>query len=393
MEAYIKKECLTIPLEGRIDSTNSAQIGQEIDRILADHPGLPLVLDAEKLQYISSSGLRIFMRLLKNGQKDLTIQNVSPEVYEIFEVTGINRLLKVQKQMRRLSVEGCPVIGQGAFGTVYRLDGDTVVKVYRGGESSLPLIREETAKARQAFVNGIPTAIPFDIVRVGDQYGSVFEMIDAQSCNDLAVNDPAALDALLPRYAGLLKSLHAIELKPGELPFARDIYLENLSAYAPFLEENTCRRVRDLLAAMPDDLHLLHGDVQLKNVMISSGEITLIDMDTICTGNPVFEFAALFVTYVAFNEDEPDNSLKFAGIPRDAAYRIYRDTLKACLGHPGEEALAAAERKVQLLGCLRFLTILTVEMKDLQSPLKDLRIQHTAEHLKTLVTQVEDLTI
>ena len=301
--------------------------------------------------------------------------------------------MHIERKMRSIDIEGCPVIGQGASGTVYRLDGDTVVKVYRGGEDSLPFIRDETEKARQAFISGVPTAIPFDIVKVGDQYGSVFEMIDAQNCNDLVADDPAVLDTLLPAYAAFLKTLHSFEITHTELPAARDIFLENLAAYASCLDEDTHMRLRHLLEMMPEDRHLIHGDIQLKNVMMASGEVMLIDMDKFCVGNPAFEFASLFATYVAFNEDDPDNTLRFVGIDRENAFRIYHETLLMYLDKPDGTVSEDVERKVRILGCLRFLTILAIEMKDVHSPLKDMQIRHTAEKLKSLSLQVDSLTI
>ncbi len=51
---------------------------------------------------------------------------------------------------------------------------------------SIPLIKREQSRARMAFVKGIPTAISYDIVRVGSQYGSVFELLQARSFNDWA---------------------------------------------------------------------------------------------------------------------------------------------------------------------------------------------------------------
>ena len=358
---------------------------------MAAQPGLPLTLDAEGLDYISSSGLRVLMRLAKELGGDLSVTNVSPEMSDVFHITGMDTVLNVEKRMRRVDIAGCPVLGQGAFGTVYRLDGDTIVKVYRGGEAALPIIRQETARARQAFVSGVPTAIPFDIVRVGDEYGSVFEMIDAQNCNDIVLANPAALDDLLPRYAGFLKRLHSLEAAPGQLPETRDVWLENLAKFAPCLDPATYERLAELLRAMPRDLHLVHGDIQMKNVMLSSGEFTLIDMDKLSTGNPAFEFGPLYATYVAFNEDNPDNARQFLGIDRETAEKTFYGTLRAYLGGMDEAAYAAAEQKARVLGYLRFLTILAVEMADVHTPLKELQVRHAAEHLKALAFQVEDL--
>ena len=140
-------------------------------------------------------------------------------MYDILEVTGFSTFLNVSRKPRTISVKGCPLIGKGAIGEVYRLDADTIVKVYNIRDS-LPMIENEVKRSRQAFLKGIPTAIPFDIVKAGDRYGSVFEMIKARNCNDLLAEEPEHLEALTEMYAGFLRKLHGAEAEPGELPDA-----------------------------------------------------------------------------------------------------------------------------------------------------------------------------
>ena len=188
----LKADCtngkLTIALSGHVDSANAPQIEKEIGELRDRHPHEELVLDMEDLEYISSAGLRVILRLRKAEQK-LSLVNVSSAVYEILEMTGFAEMLPVQKAYRRLSVDGCEVIGQGANGKVYRLDPDTIIKVYYNPDS-LPDIQRERELARKAFVLGIPTAIPYDVVKVGDGYGSVFELLNAKSFSKLLLANP-----------------------------------------------------------------------------------------------------------------------------------------------------------------------------------------------------------
>ena len=73
------------------------------------------------------------------------------------------------------------MIGEGANGKVYRVDRDTIVKVYRKPDA-IQEIQRERELARTAFVAGVPTAIPYDVVRIREGgYGSVFELLDATS--------------------------------------------------------------------------------------------------------------------------------------------------------------------------------------------------------------------
>lgn len=69
MKTTLKDNTLTLYLEGRIDSNNAAQAEQEAMAAVAGAPGAELVLDAEKLEYISSAGLRVLMKAPEEGKK------------------------------------------------------------------------------------------------------------------------------------------------------------------------------------------------------------------------------------------------------------------------------------------------------------------------------------
>lgn len=393
MDHYTEGNTLVIVPEGRMDSTRSADMGEEIRECVRQYPGYSLCLDLDRLEYISSSGIRVLLGLRKELPGGLTLRNASAEVYDVLDMTGMTHLMTVRRKPRPLSVDGCEIIGNGAFGTVYRLNGDTVVKVFRDGRNSLPGIEKELGNAKQAFMNGIPTAIPFDVVQVGDQYGMVFELIDAQNCNSLVKNDPSVLDELLPKYAALLKQLHSLEAQDGQLKNVRDNYLGYLEQIAPRLDPPVADRIRELLEKLPDTKHMIHGDMHLKNVMISGGEMILIDMDHLTFGNAVFDFAGMFAAYIAFNEDEPENSLRFLGIDEKTCSRIFWGTLEYYMQDMDEETRAAAVLKIRAAGWLRFLKILIVENADDHSEMKELQIRHAAEHLADLVFRIDSLAI
>lgn len=115
-------------IKGRIDSTNAAEFEKKL------MAAKPAEIDASELEYISSAGLRVLLKLAK-AVGDVTVNNVSSEVYEIFEVTGFTEILNVKKALREVSIEGCQLIGKGGNGTVYRIDNETIVKVFREGKT------------------------------------------------------------------------------------------------------------------------------------------------------------------------------------------------------------------------------------------------------------------
>lgn len=376
-------------LEGRISSANAEEVQRELLSLQAEDPARPLEIDAGSLEYISSAGLRVLMLIARKQRNTLTVRNVSPEVYEILDTTGFTSIFEVRKRLREISVEGCEIIGRGAMGTVYRIDEDTIVKVFELSDS-LPIVEKEQQRAKQAFLKGIPTAISYDVVKVGEKYGSVFELLRATTYNDLIRDAPERKEAIVRDYARFLRQIHAVEMDRGELPEARAVFLGYLDVLRGLLGEALFSRLRGLLDAMPENLHAVHGDVQMKNVMLSGDEPLLIDMETLSVGDPVFEFQGLYVTYQAYGEDEPDNPMQFLGIPGELAEYIWQKTLEYYFEDAA--ALRAAEDRIRVLAYVRFLYLLHINHIG-REDLMQIRTEHALEHLQELTGKVDTLCI
>jgi len=344
---------LIIDLMGHIDSANAAAVEKEINETMDREAPAQLTLDATDLKYISSAGLRIILRLRKE-MKGLKIINVQPEVYEIFDMTGFTEMVDIQKAYRVISVEGCEVIGQGANGKVYRIDPDTIVKVYLNPDS-LPEIHRERELARAAFVLGIPTAIPYDVVRVGEGYGSVFELLNATSFAKLIINGEKDADEVAAMSIELLKLIHSTKIKPGTMPDMKAVALDWADFLKDYLPEDKYKKLHDLVAAVPDDMHMMHGDYHIKNVMLQNGEALLIDMDTLCHGYPIFELASMYNAYVGFSDTNHHQVEEFIGIPYDTAVHFWKESLRLYLDDPDEERFKEVEEKAQLIGYTRIM--------------------------------------
>lgn len=85
---------LIISLEGRLDTNTSPELESEYKKLDEKN----IVLDLEKLNYISSAGLRVLLTMQKemNKKGSLEIINVCDEVLDIFEVTGFNDILNIK---------------------------------------------------------------------------------------------------------------------------------------------------------------------------------------------------------------------------------------------------------------------------------------------------------
>ena len=373
---------------GRIDSNNARSFLEELKTSTEDRGERAVEINMEDVEYISSAGLRVFLQLKKEGV-EFRITEVSLNLYETFSLTGFTEILDVNKAVRRISVDGCRILGKGFYGTVYRIDPDTIVKVYNSPDS-IPMIKNEQLRAKQAFIKGIPTAISFDLVRVGENYGSVFELLDARSFNDIIIEEPDRKDEIIRIYVDFLKKVHATEMDHGSLQYSAEIFEGYLDTIRMHLTDEQYSTLKGYFSGFPVDDHFVHGDFQMKNVMMTNGEPMLIDMDTLSAGHPVFDLAALYVTYCSFREDEPDNSMKFLGISNETAEYIWNKVFRLYFADRSDAEILDIQNRICLVAVIRFLYLIEIsELKNNEYAEK--RIRHSKEHIRELLEKVDGL--
>ena len=87
-----------ITLKGRLDTVNAVKFQQEIDALSLDD-GAAVAVDCAALEYISSSGLRAFISLLKKAQKKggrVQLLHLTPNVREVFDMTAFSQLFGLE---------------------------------------------------------------------------------------------------------------------------------------------------------------------------------------------------------------------------------------------------------------------------------------------------------
>ena len=347
MTNKIKKSYVTVELSGRIDSENSAQIEKEIFAQIGDSGSSSVILDAEHLEYISSAGLRVILRV-KKIFSDIRIINVRAEVYELLEMTGFTEMMCVEKAYRVVSVEGCEVIGEGFNGKVYRIDRDNVVKTYKNADA-LAEIQHEREVARLALILGVPTAISYDVVRVGDSYGSVFELLNARSFSNILSKEPERMDFCVTEYVKMLKKIHSITVPEGKLPSIKEKILKAVERMKERLPDSLGDKLLQMTNAIPESNHMVHGDFHTKNIVVADNEVLLIDMDTLSTGHPIFEFLFMYNAYIGYAEYDSEIVLRFQGYDIDVARKFWHKTLEAYFDTKDENKIREIEETIRCL--------------------------------------------
>ena len=382
----LDKDILYIAVEGRIDASNAAEAEEKIFKIKNDNPGKHIVVDADKLEYISSAGLRVILRLRKEEPK-LAIINVDADVYEVFDMTGFTDMVTIEKAYKKMSVEGCEFIAKGANGAVYRYDAETIVKTYFA-KDALPEIKQERENARRAFVLGINTAIPYGIVRVGDGYGTVTELLNATSVTKLIRNNPEDMSEAAKYYIDMLKNIHSTEVEDGEVPDMKETALAWADFVADHIPAEQGRKLRALIEAVPKRNTLMHGDYHTNNIMVQNGEPLLIDMDTLCMGHPVFELGSMFNAFVGYSELNHQNMIDFFGYSFETAGKFWNLALKMYLGTEDEAVCRSVAEKAMVIGYTRMLRRAVRRPNEADSPAK---IARCKEMLAYLLNKVDTL--
>lgn len=294
------------------------------------------------------------------------------------------------RKYREVSVDGCKRIGRGAKGDVYRYDDELVIKVYNRN-NTYGDVEREIAMARKAFILGVPTAISFGIVSVGDKYGAMYELVDSETMSSCIEHNPSQMEAYAKMMAELALTIHGTEVTSEDgFPSAMDRVRDYIEGGVGREDAALAAKVTALLEALPDTGTLLHGDFHTGNVFLQRGEALLIDMDRLAVGHPIIELSDLYYFYVILGEDDPSVVERFMGFSYDTARRFMRLFLKYYLGTEDEERLNEVEKKASIIGCSRLIRKIRKQRKP--SEADHVLVRRCVERIAELAEKLDSLT-
>ena len=351
MEHTYNDGVLTIRLYERTDSTNADAVENEIFNLVRECGAKSVVLDAADTKYISSAGLRVILKLKKTIDNSKVI-NASPEVYEIFEMTGFSEIIDIEKALREISVEGCEKIGEGGFGIVYRIDDETIVKIYKSAGTDT--IKREMNYAKQAFIKGVPTAISYDMVKCGDRYGVVFELIKSDTLANALTANPEKFDEYAEKYINLVKTVHSTDVSDIISARANDLYRDTFAKIKNHLTDEEYAELMRLFDAIPNRNTMVHGDLHARNIMIQNGELLLIDMDEITCGHPIYDLCNIYYAYTEMPKRGDADTMRYLGISADMCKRLVEKFNEKYFGGLTDDRFKAAVDGMNVFAQMRY---------------------------------------
>lgn len=342
-----------VGISGWVSIDNAEKVKKELFRIREEHPQGRLTLDFEKLEYISSAGLRVLLLMAKQEKGSIVKAiNASSEVYETLEISGLNKILEVHRAIRNYSLDDLEMIGRGTNGDVYRVDRENIIKLF---QKSAPLedIERERNLAQQALIEGIPTAISYSVVKCDDRYGILFELIDADSLSAVLTNKPDEYDAYTDEYINLFRTIHAIKGAPDKFVNIKDIYHGAIESCRDYYSPEELSKLKALVDSVPDTGTLIHGDYHPNNIMVQKGELILIDMGDMSLGHPIFDFLATAATQVNLVKLSPEYAEYHTKMPAELITRTWRRLIDSYFADKTEEERNRIEEQICIFSKLK----------------------------------------
>lgn len=291
----IQGDRMVVALHGRLDASSAPAVEAQ----LVTDGIRELVLDFADCPFVSSCGIRTVLvahRRMANAGGRMVARSLPPAVREIFDMTGLSSIISITRPTREISIDGLELLSQGVCGECFRLDAETVVKLYREGVAP-EVAEQEKRYAKAAFVMGIPTAISYDVVSCGTRSGIVFELLNAELFSSVIRRDPGNIDLHARRLSDIAKLLHAGKGDRAILTDLKDRFRGYIRQIDDVLTPEETAYMLDRLEAVPDADTCVHFDLHSSNIMVQGGELVIIDMGDFSIGSNMFDLGLIYMIY------------------------------------------------------------------------------------------------
>jgi len=346
----LNQDRMTVALTGRLDAATAPILGELVDRQLE---GIAeLVLDFDGLDYVSSAGLRVILNAqhkMSAARGSMVVKNVSQAIAGIFEITGFDNLLIYERKLRQLSIAGLEMIAKGANGECYKVDDETVLKLYFDNIDETSAAKEKTL-AKKAFVAGVPTAISYDVVACGNRKGVLYEMLKADTLSKYIEKNVHRLDAVVEMYVDFCKQIHAIAGDPNTFPDAVTLACGYIEACDLF-NDGQRAAIKDRLLHAERKNTLIHWDLHPGNIMMQGDRPCLIDMGDMAIGTPFFDLGQ--IKQVLHYYAGMGLCQKIIGLDDAIALRVWPRFVASYFGNPAPNELAAIEENINFYRAIK----------------------------------------
>lgn len=231
---------------------------------------------------------------------------------------------------KEFSIDGMTAMCKGGTGECFRVDEDKILKLYYDGMPKEMAYREKEC-ARTALIIGVPTPISYDVVRVGERRGVIYEILNARTMSQAIVDNPDNIAKYAKEYADIAKSLRSVKGDADRFGKATEIFREALSHF-DYLDEAAIGKIAGYLDYLDTFDRYVHGDFQPNNVMVDDKNVMLIDLGGFSVGNPVIDLATTYFCFFASPDALYYETSPFTGMTKSQHAELWEKFISAYYG-------------------------------------------------------------
>lgn len=263
------------------------------------------------------------------------------------------------KELSQDFINTAKVVEKSELITTYELDAETLVETY-DYDISIQEIEQEKTNAKNAVRMGIPTTFSFDVVRIGNGYGIIYENVQSETLGTLVTENPDKFDEYVTDFTNLNKKMHSTHVGYDAFRSAKGMfegYGEQLVSRNIFTREEV-GMVKKMLDAIPDQDTFLISIPRTSYMRYFDDELTVYGLRDAGYGHPIYDLSGTCLSMFTTAQDGDDDKCRFStGMDCATTIRFYKAYIRQYFGCKTDEDAAAMEARVQFAALLRHYTV------------------------------------
>ena len=203
----------------------------------------------------------------------------------------------MNKEIKNIDLTQWQQVGEGANGKTYVNPStpDVILKVNNSRLSTRQAVEREFNVSRAVKSLGISVPEAKEMVRVGNVYGTITQLIKPKrSLGRICCDNPERTEEMATLLCTRGKELFATPCDTGFFP-SRKAHLLQALGRVQFVGRKTLSTLETFAQRIPDATTCLHGDFQMGNLILSGERHYWIDLDRFGYGDPMFDVSHLYM--------------------------------------------------------------------------------------------------
>lgn len=201
------------------------------------------------------------------------------------------------EQYPQVDLSNWKQVGEGGNGIVYLSDDEpgVLLKINTVNTDEKDT-KNDFYISKAVFELGIPTPEMYQMVMSGENYGYKCQAIAGKkSIASLCADDTSTIDTRATMMAQLLKEFHAKTVKDNEwIPSMKEIMMQAAQT-TELVGGKAKARLIEFVKSIPESDHLLHGDLQMGNLIMADEKPYWIDLGRASHGIPLFDLGHFYL--------------------------------------------------------------------------------------------------